>query len=393
MTRTRAISTAERRARIGVRHALTPGARVASPSAAADAVVALHSTDAATVFLSACVRLERPEVSAVEKALYDDPPQLVKLLAMRRTLFAVSRATAPYVDAAAARAIAERERKNLLRQLADWNGKDAAWLAKAEDAALAVLAEKGEATGQEIAAADPLLRTRIVVFPGSRQETELGVVSRVLRVLAADGRIRRGHPRGTWTSSQFRWAPGEVFPALRPAEAQAEVARRWLVAYGPGTEADFKWWTGWTLTAARKALAAAGAREVTLQDGGPAYVAADDQPVPAADVSRETPWAALLPALDPTPMGWQDRSWFLPSGDQGLYDRSGNIGPTVWWNGQIIGGWAQRPDGEVVWRLFGSYGKEAAAAVESAAARLASVIGEARVTPRFRTPLERELSA
>ncbi|SCK21152.1 hypothetical protein YWIDRAFT_04816 [Streptomyces sp. SceaMP-e96] len=37
-------------------------------------------------------------------------------------------------------------------------------------------------------------------------------------------------------------------------------------------------------------------------------------------------------------------------------------------------------------------GSEAAAAVADAAARLAAWVGEVRVTPRFRTPLERELS-
>jgi hypothetical protein len=38
-------------------------------------------------------------------------------------------------------------------------------------------------------------------------------------------------------------------------------------------------------------------------------------------------------------------------------------------------------------------GADAAAAVEAAAARLGGWLGEVRVTPRFRTPLERELSA
>lgn len=35
----------------------------------ADALVALHATDAATVFLSVCARLRAPEVAAVEKHL------------------------------------------------------------------------------------------------------------------------------------------------------------------------------------------------------------------------------------------------------------------------------------------------------------------------------------
>ncbi|MQY14281.1 hypothetical protein SRB5_44440 [Streptomyces sp. RB5] len=385
----RRIANTERRARLATRHALTGGAKVTTPEDVATALVALHATDPATVYLSAALRMQTPSLTAVSDALYENPPQLVKLLAMRRTLFAVSHTLAPQIDAAAAREIAAKERKALLKHLTTWNNKDETWLAEAEEAVLAVLKERGEATGQEISAANPLLKTKITVFPGTKQETETGVASRVIRVLAADGRIRRGRPKGSWTSSQFRWAPGEAYPELPEADARADIAAHWLTAYGPGTEADFTWWTGWTRTAARKALAAAGAAEVTLEDGRPAYVAPDD-------VSRETPpdqpWAALLPALDPTPMGWKEREWFLPAGDVGLYDRSGNIGPTVWWNGRIVGGWAQRPDGEVVWRLLES-SAELTAAVEAEATRLADLIGEARATPRFRTPLERELTA
>jgi hypothetical protein len=105
------------------------------------------------------------------------------------------------------------------------------------------------------------------------------------------------------------------------------------------------------------------------------------------------PVAALLPALDPTPMGWQSRDWYLGSHGTALFDRTGNIGPTVWWEGRIVGGWAQRGSGEVAYRLLEDPGSDAAAAIAAEAARLESWLGPSRVTPRFRTPLERELSA
>jgi hypothetical protein len=117
-------------------------------------------------------------------------------------------------------------------------------------------------------------------------------------------------------------------------------------------------------------------------------LAGDEDPEPGTE-----PWAALLPALDPTPMGWRDRGWFLGEHGPALFDRSGNIGPTVWWDGRIVGGWAQRPDGEVVFRLLEDPGAEAVAAVTAEAEQLQAWLGAVRVTPRFRTPLERELSA
>jgi hypothetical protein len=103
--------------------------------------------------------------------------------------------------------------------------------------------------------------------------------------------------------------------------------------------------------------------------------------------------ASLLPALDPTPMGWQSRAWYLDPHTPLLFDRTGNVGPTVWWAGRVVGGWAQRASGEVVYRLLEDIGADGVAAVAAEAAALEAWLGPARATPRFRTPLERELSA
>lgn len=384
------ISDEQRRIRIGRRHLLAPSVRSNSPVAVTDAVVALHATDAATVFLSSCARLRVPDVGAVEKSLYEDV-SLVRLLSMRNTLFVVSDEMAPRVEASNARAVAAKERRTLLRHLADdGNGLDEQWLADTEASTLTALATRGSATGSELSAAVPALRTKITVFPGKKQETVQGVASRVIRVLAAEGRIRRDRPRGSWTSSQFRWTACEPRPEQETGRAQAELARRWLRSYGPATEADLAWWTGWGLGQVRRALATAGAEEVRLDSGATAWVAPQDHgPDPAPE-----PWAALLPALDPSAMGWADRGFHLPAEHRArLFDRSGNIGPTVWWNGRIVGGWALRPGGEPVWRLLSDTGREASSAIEAEASRLAGWVGEARITPRFRTPMERELTA
>ncbi|MER7461776.1 winged helix DNA-binding domain-containing protein [Streptomyces sp. NPDC097981] len=384
------VTTVERRHRLGRRHRLAPSARATTVARAADAVVALHATDAATVFLSARARLAAGGPDTVERALYEDV-SLVRLLSMRRTLFAVSTELAPYVDASSARGIAAKERRTLLKHLGeDGQGLDADWLARAEAAALDALDSRGPCTGSQLSAAVPALRKKITIGRGKKYETETGVATRVIRLLAADGRIRRDRPRGSWTSSQYRWVHTEPWPAVPAAEARAEIARRWLQAYGPATETDLKWWTGWTLTDVHKALVAVGPDQVRLDDGGTALVSPGDTgPEPAPE-----PWAALLPGLDPSGMGWADRGFHLdPAHRPALFDHAGNIGPTVWWNGEIVGGWAQRTDGEIVWRLLGAPGRAAEEAIAAEAARLALWVGEARITPRFRTPLERELVA
>ncbi|WP_411087144.1 winged helix DNA-binding domain-containing protein [Streptomyces sp. 061-3] len=384
------ISDAQRRTRLGRRHLLAPSVRAASAESVADAVVALHATDAATVFLSVCARLSEASVGAVERALYEDV-SLVRLLSMRNTLFTVSHGLAPYVAASNARAVAAKERRTFLKHLRDdGNGLDTHWLAETEKQTLAALMARSSATGSELSAAVPALRTKITVFPGKKQETVQGVATRVIRVLAADGLIRRDRPRGSWTSSQFRWTAAEPWPAREPATAQAELALRWLRSYGPATEADLKWWTGWSLGQVRQALEATGAEEVRLDNGSTGWVSpGDTEPEPVLE-----PWAALLPALDPSAMGWADRGFHFPAEYRAtLFDRAGNVGPTVWWNGRIVGGWAQRADGEPVWRLLTDIGRDATTAIEAEASRLSGWVGETRFTPRFRTPLERELTA
>ncbi|MEV6779310.1 winged helix DNA-binding domain-containing protein [Streptomyces syringium] len=384
------ISDEQRRARLGRRHLLAPGHRATTVEDVADALVALHATDAATVYLSACARLAEPSTAEVERGLYEDVT-LIKLLSMRRTLFAVSREFAPYVSSSTARAIAVKERAAFVKFLRD--GTDGGWdearLARTEAEVLEALDARGEATTAELAKDVPALKTTIVVSPGKPYEGRQSVGSRLLRLLASDGHVRRARPRGSWTSSLYPYARVPQLPEIDVREAKAEVARRWLAAYGPATEADLKWWTGWTLGDTRRALADVGVTGVELAHEAGVVLPDDLDDEPAAE-----PWVALLPGLDPTSMGGRGRDWYLsPDHVPALFDRAGNVGPTVWSDGRVVGGWAQRADGEVLWRPLADVGRETAAAIDAEAARLAAWLGGVRVTPRFRTPLERELSA
>src|SRR2546425_707617 len=81
----------------------------------------------------------------------------------------------------------------------------------------------------------------------------------VLPLLAVDGRLVRGRPRGGWLSTQWSWATmeswlGKALRAWTIDEAQAELVRLWLKAFGPATVEDVRWWTGWTLAEVRRAL-------------------------------------------------------------------------------------------------------------------------------------------
>ncbi|MFI1162993.1 winged helix DNA-binding domain-containing protein [Streptomyces sp. NPDC020801] len=392
-TGSRYIGVAERRARLARRHRLTATARAAGPEEVADSLVALHGTDPATVYLGVGARLADPAktVTETERALYEDRT-LVRMHGMRHTVFVFPAGLTAVVHASTGIAVAARARAALIKDMAKAGAPDAAWLTRVEESTLAALARRGQATAAELAQDEPRLREQFAYAAGKSYEGVHTVSSRLLRVLGVEGKVVRGRPLGSWTSTQFRWALAPEHPELAVAGAQADLLRRWLAACGPATEADLKWWTGWRVTDVRRALAAVGAQEVTV-DEGTAYVAEGD-----ADPVTEPaePWAALLPGLDPTAMGWQQRDWYLaPELRPALFDGSGNVGPTVWWNGRVIGAWAQRPDGEIVWRILDRAGvdRETEAAIAERAGRLGAWLGTTRVTPRFRTPLEKELAA
>lgn len=393
MSRTpRHITTPERRARLALRHRLTPGTRAATPEAVADSLVALHGTDPATVYLAVGARLADPSLTVPEttRALYEDRT-LLRMHGMRHTVFVFPAELTAVVHASTGLVVAARERASLVKDMAKAGAPDAVWLKEVEEAALAALARRGQATAAELAEDEPRLREQWVYAAGKSYEGVHTLSTRLLRVLGVEGKVVRGRPLGGWTSSQLRWAVAPEHAELDVAEAQSTLLRRWLTACGPATEADLKWWTGWRVTEVRRALAAIGAEPVSL-DEGVGYVAAGDL-APLAGPAE--PWAALLPALDPTAMGWQQRDWYLaPELRPALFDGSGNVGPTVWWDGRVVGGWAQRPDGEIAWRILDGkgIGREAEAAIGVAAERLRGWVGATRVTPRFRTPVERELS-
>jgi hypothetical protein len=389
----RRIGIEERRARLGLRHHLAGTARAGVVEVARD-LVGLHATDPATVYLAARARTLDPGAGGVEQALYEDRA-LVRILGMRRTMFVEPVELMGVVQAACTDAIAVQQRRLLVDLVGRAGLADdpAGWIEEVEKVAVRALEARGGATAAELAKDDPRLAQQIVLAEGKPYEGRQSVVSRILLLLAAEGRIVRGRPRGSWVSGQYRWSVVDAWlpdgvPPWSLQEAQAELVRRWLRGFGPATIADVKWWTGLPMGQVRRAVAETGAVEVDL-DGTPGLVLPDDlDPVPAPE-----PWVALLPALDPTTMGWAGRDFYLGPHRPALFDRNGNAGPTIWLDGHVVGGWAQRATGEVVLRLLEDVGTDATEAIEAEAARLTAWLTPLRVTPRFRTPLERELIA
>lgn len=392
---TRHITDEERRSRLALRHRLVPAERTDDVTQIVDDVVALHSSDPATVFLSVAVRMVHPSVEVIEAALYEDRT-LLRHHAMRRTLWVMTPETARRAHASSTEKILGKEVEKAISWLAAADGVDdpARWFEESTERLIEVVRRHYPITTREVGVEVPdIAAVKLVAAPGTRNAVGVKAHSRLLMLAAFEGRLVRTAPVGTWISSQYRWAPIEDWhvdrlDTMELREAAAGMLDHYLRRFGPATETDLAWWTGWTKTQVRQALADIDAEQVTLDGDGAGWVAAGD----AASVAEAEPWVAVLPGLDVTTMGWKERDFYLdPALVPRLFDRNGNAGPTIWMDGRVVGGWAQRPDGTLALDLPKGFPAERRHELDAEIDRLRDFIGDIRFRPRFPSPNQKEL--
>ena len=242
----RAISVRDRRQALVRRHHL--GGDAGGPEALARALIGLHATDPASVYLSVLARSAASTVADVSAAMYERR-SLVRWMAMRRTLFVFPSEDVPVVQAAVSTPLAAVLRRRLVSRL-ERNGSEPAidgavdtWLADLEGSVEQALVRRGTATGAQLGGDEPALRTRI--RPGAPSDRSEYVTTSVLTLMSAEGRLVRSTPTGAWTSRHHRWEPvsrwwPDGLPPVDPAAAQRDLARRWLERFGPATAEDLR---------------------------------------------------------------------------------------------------------------------------------------------------------
>lgn len=349
------------------------------------------------MYLSVAARMKSPSIAAISEALHSDR-SVVRHHGMRRTLWVYSATNAQIAHAATTLDIAQAEWKQLRKWVAASDIPNPGdWLESMRVTALEAVRRLGPVSARQLGRAQPELTTKILAGAGKYAGLQ-SLHTRLLLNLGFDAAIVRTTSTGSWVSGEYEWSVTsdwlhQELNGHNPATARQHLAARYLHAFGPASTTDLQWWAGWTVAATKTAIAAVGAVEVTLDDGATGWMLAED-----LDNSRwkaEGPWVALLPALDPTAMGWKHRDWYLGQWTTfggPLFDKNGNIGPTVWVNGEVVGSWAQRADGSVAYHLLNPVDGGSRRAIDEAAERLRVVIGDARITPRFPTPLQKSLA-
>jgi uncharacterized protein YcaQ len=384
---------------------LLPGSRLADVLQVSRDIVGLHATSATGPYLSLWARMANFQREMLDEALYEQR-DLVKLLCMRVTLHAVPSDEASFFIQACRSYIERRTPPRyrgggLLAQAGLCTEQEADdTLDRLHRRVLSVLAERGPSTTQEIAEAVPEFQVKIRHDVGKPYEGAFSIGTRLMSNMCAQGLLVRTRVRGTWRSSLYEyapladWLPNVDLESVTPREARTWLVRRYLAGFGPATVDDVQWWTGFTKTDTKKALAALEPEvvEVAVGDlGAPHLMLADDATQAAGFVAPDSPFACLLPSLDPYIMGYRDRRRFLAEAHRPrLFDRAGNSVPTVLVNGRVVGAWGQRKDGSIYYELLEATTMAERAHLDSKVARLESfldgeVLPSGFLTPSFRT--------
>jgi Winged helix DNA-binding domain len=230
----------------------------------------------------------------------------------------------------------------------------------------AAAVERGQRAIRRALASDgPLTRREL----GERLEREGIALSsqtrgHMLGLAVTSGLAFQGPDRGAQPCLVLRvdWLPPSCGPHDREA-ALRELARRYLRAFGPATEADFAGWSGLPLRDLRVGLEdiASELREVRLR--GETALALKG---PARRAGG--PVIRLLAAFDTFLMGWRERG-FIAEGERwkAIGPGGGLLHPTVVRDGRALGTW-KAPTGsrpEVELKLFEPLDAETRRAVDA----------------------------
>ncbi len=313
------------------------------------AQLGLHSTDYWTPYLSVWARIGDYDAERVFTAL-NTGDRLVRLNSFRRTVHVIHTDNVPLVINAIGPSMFNVIKKNpFLKKYSD---------AELEDMITRITEklESGVATTREM----------------KQDLSDIDNEFRWVLLLAmAQGKVVRAmasHARSTLTSYALlsKWGKGIEIPSVPEKEATAELAKKFIEVYGPVTLSDIAWWFPLSKTASKEAIAALGESVTEVEiEGLTALMSSDDMEYAKSLEKGDEPVLWLLPYEDHLPKAFVDRSWYL---SEEMKDRvfpklrehywppkappppkkfkvtgginvSGEIRPSIWVDGEIVGRW------------------------------------------------------
>jgi hypothetical protein len=189
-------------------------------------------------------------------------------------------------------------------------------------------------------------------------------ISPIVNLMCDQGLLIRGKPKSGWKSNihiyyLFRdYFPSLNLKALDADDARALLVLQYLTSFGPVTENDIAWWTGFPKRDISKVL---DSLQDTIQyiriSGieGDYLILSPEEHALKSIKPLDTKEVSLLPGLDPYMMGYKNRERYLsPKNYEYISDRGGNATSSLLINGEVAGVWdfVQTPKPLVKFFLF-----------------------------------------
>jgi hypothetical protein len=234
-----------------------------------------------------------------------------------------------------------------------------------------ILAEGGAMTRYELV--DRLRKRRIVLDPKTQAPIHLIALAALQGVLCLGPARDHGEPTYVLLDD---WLAKARLPSRETA--LAELARRYVAAYGPATIDDLSSWSGLSMSEARSGIAAAsrGFAEVKVE-GWPGFVLKERLALKTAPVKTDV---RLLPAFDAYLLGYRRRDLAVPLPLQRRLQRGGGwLHPAIIVNGRAIAAWSLGKSGsrgaQVTIELLGSIRPTVRAGIDTEVAQVGRFLG------------------
>lgn len=304
-------------------------------------IIALHATSAGTPYLSLFARMKNFQRKHLDEEFYVKR-NLVRLQAMRGTLFITSTQLAPLLYQAT-----KLPEARLLEWLHKWGISLSEYYKLAKE--LYDILKGDEKTLPELKKALPKEMVRSVEIKAGKERYKGTNVNIVLSAMMHKGIvISEKGPETLRITKANRFAllkekyPNLDLESVGSEEAKAMLAKRYVEAFGPVTEDDIAWWTGFSKTEVKSSLATMEKKLLSTKIGGfeKDYLMLKtdyEQFVKFKPLSAHS--VLLLPFEDPYTKGYKVRDRLVDSALEKKTYVGGGVLPTILLNGKIIGTW------------------------------------------------------
>ncbi|MEM2129090.1 MAG: winged helix DNA-binding domain-containing protein [Candidatus Bathyarchaeia archaeon] len=323
------------------KHHLLEGSQVESVLQVVNDIIALHATSVGVPYLSLFARVRNFQRNQLDEEFYLKR-NLVRLELMRGTLFVVLTDLAPMIFQAT------RISESQIRKAVEKWGVYADEYEKLAEKLYDVLSRDGK-TIHEIKGNLPRNIVRSVILKSGMQvyrSTNVGIVLQALTRLGVVVSEKDPGALSIIKGNRFSLLK-EKYPHLNlnsitKEDARVTLVRSYIKAFGPVAETDIVWWTGFSMTEVKQALAKIEEEILSVKIRGfkrNYLMLKEDYEAFSYFRPLTKPSIALLPYEDPYTKGYKIRDRLIDSSLEKRVYVGGGVQPTILLDGKIIGIW------------------------------------------------------